>query len=57
MSAESAALPLRRFERAGLPIPINCAAFVTDMPAGMTSALMRKPGWTIVEVISKSRGE
>ncbi len=44
MSADRAAFPLSRFERAGRPTPMSWAALVTDIPGGMTSALIRAPG-------------
>ncbi|WP_233609168.1 hypothetical protein, partial [Pseudomonas saxonica] len=44
VSLDHYTLPLRRFDNAGRPTPISDAALVTVIPAGMTSALIRKPG-------------
>ena len=43
MSGDSAALPLSRFDSAGLPTPSFLAASVTVIPAGMTCCRMKRP--------------
>lgn len=45
MSADRAAFPFSRFESAGRPTPISSAALVTGIFGGITSALIRTPGW------------